>query len=433
MPIHLVPAGLELITDSSTCLFSTYNAKTKKDREVSSFASKVKKWFLKDRIVEQQNYAYGDPYSIDPRYSLCSSNVGPFFLKQNNFEYILMNLSTGINVKYNPCKYIEGIKTFVDSGGFQLFTGALDFIDPKELAQTYNRVASIGVDLDIPCDSPQVTRPYLEACAKIQKANYEVLSANVNKDVELLRVSHGKNLEYRKIFMDILAPENPKYLSIAGAVVGIEGPRKPFIIAEAILYFASQFKNLEYIHCLGYTDSKAWVVYSLIEQLGLVKNIGGDSVSFLMNSASGTFNLPKGAFTLSRNVHASTPCYCTCSVCRNAKDLRLLNSSRLLHSHNLYILNKRKEFTYNTVKELLNGNIKYGEFLKETGIKMTQKHLHELVDYIQEVKANKFRELSKVKSSSLFGNIPHPMPVELATKYNRIIKNYENYYKERFL
>lgn len=64
---------------------------------------------------------------------------------------------------------------------------------------------------------------------------------------------------------------------------------------------------------------------------------------------------------------------------------------------------------------------------------MTQKHLHELVDYIQEVKANKFRELSKVKSSSLFGNIPHPMPVELATKYNRIIKNYENYYKERFL
>ena len=32
MPIHLVPAGLELITDSSTCLFSTYNAKIKKDR-----------------------------------------------------------------------------------------------------------------------------------------------------------------------------------------------------------------------------------------------------------------------------------------------------------------------------------------------------------------------------------------------------------------
>lgn len=427
MAVVYVPAGLEgYVTNNHV----SYSGPAIHDRERSIYRDGEKIWELFDRTVGLKSYSTNNFQPIsNEEYVYASSNLGPSCIKNAGIKIILINPHSK-KIIHNQYKD-AGIKTIMDSGGFQLLMGVKDFIDPLEVVSFYNNKCDIGMDLDIPIGTG-VNHKQLEALAKIQKENYKRMLAHKEGDFEFCLVNHGITVKERDIHYDIIGRKNPKYISIAGMVQLNPGNIDPELyIAEVILHTASRYPNVKYIHCLGLTRVYAVLVYCIVDLLNIVHNIGGDSVSYIMNDIGGVYqrlfnfvgmNIPK-------NFYQYTKAPCSCPICTTVNDMRLIISYNG-RTHNMLMQKYYWDHLYSLVSHYLNGEIKTSEFINLSGLQITERRVKTLVDYCKDFVVNGFTPLKRVNSKSLFAdNAIYPN----TDKYNSIIKRYEKYYSKRFL
>lgn len=91
----------------------------------------------------------------------------------------------------------------IDSAGFQLGYGALDFVNPEYLCNFYNENGDEGVVIDIPTRAVIQSSELIAETARIQNANGKFMSRHLRIDFRLGNVAHGISLKdmdaYRRI------------------------------------------------------------------------------------------------------------------------------------------------------------------------------------------------------------------------------------------
>jgi len=92
----------------------------------------------------------------------------------------------------------NGVRYMADSGGFQLMSGRIDYIDPVKLTEWYNTNTDYGVALDLPIlvDNKEL----LDRTALIQKDNLRRMLEVKAPHVQLLNVIHGSTIDQQVDF-----------------------------------------------------------------------------------------------------------------------------------------------------------------------------------------------------------------------------------------
>lgn len=428
MAVYYVPAGMESYLNTNTTLYAVDD----KSPRASTFTRFDKLWTTGQHKLRYSKQPFNHPLRFQDGYDRCTSFTGPAYFKDNGIKMVLINPASKPH-GYNSLKD-AGIITICDSGGFQLLKGTQSFIDPVEVGKSYNRLANIGMDLDIPASWCKMEKADFKALALIQKANYERMKEVVKPSVKLCLVNHGYDVEARQRNFEYLdrPASDVEYLSVAGFAVDIRSPiRYELRFVEAILNAIATYPKVKYLHCLGATSFNCFAVYCLIEHLGLVKNIGGDSVSYLMDQASGryTLNYPFLRYVFPKNTHVFTRLNCQCNVCTLVQDATLINSY-LSNSHNLLAYKGHIEYLYDLTGHMIKGDISIADYLKISTLNIPLPDYQKLYDYVMEFAATrKFKPLAGVRTNSLF---ERKVNKNVYAHYEKVIEAYEAYYQKRF-
>lgn len=152
-------------------------------------------------------------------------------------------------------------KMFLDSGGFLMLAGTADFLDPIELAHTYNKFANYGMVLDIPLGNARIQSDKRAIFhAHVQKFNTEIIKKHIDDSVTLYNISHGATPERRTLYMSIVDDPDIDHWACAGST------GTPFDRLQNILVTIDNAgrKKLKSIHVLGvasplYIPILAWI------------------------------------------------------------------------------------------------------------------------------------------------------------------------------
>ena len=429
MSVIFVPAAMEQFASKCNAL---YTSPRKNKTEGSEWFIPYRKLRTHNLTCYAANLSLKSEYEIDSYdYTKCLPLLGPAFCKMNGIEMVLVNL---INSDLNFCSYKDaGMDVICDSGGFQLVRGKVDFIDPLDVAKRYNKTCTIGMDLDIP-DVQGMDKKQWRALPKIQKENYEVIKEHLHKGIDICLVGHGKTVDERQEWFDLVDRDNPKYVAVAGLQRELsKSITKEMQQAEAILHACHLFPNAEYFHILGTTSVGAAYVYSLISHLGLAKKIGADSASYALIGVTGCFEIPHAwtSLKLPREFPVEAPIPCNCPVCSTIQDFRLYGAY-ITKAHTLLNYQRYFDYIYKLTGEYLNGNIKESDFimLTKSASILNSQHLRQIREYVEECKVKGFRPLKRPRK--LFGTTS----ISSSRNYDRymgVIQAYEKYYQKGFL
>lgn len=431
MSVFYVPAGVENIIVGSNTIYSTNDNTPIRQ---STFSGFNRIWNTGKHKIKFNKQPYGQRVDIDPSYTMACS-FGPAMMVNEGFRMCLMNPSVRTTT-INSFKD-AGIITIIDSGGFQFLSGVKDFVDPDFNIKYYNKLGNIGMDLDIPSSHVPMRKEHRIALALIQKESYKYMKERVKPSVKLCLVNHGYTIDDRQLCYDTLdRPESEvEFLALPGFARSDRRTDNPYElrIAEAILHSVKNYPKVKYIHCLGLSSNLGILIYSLVDQLDIVKNIGGDSVSHIMTGASGTFNIkPFGHLSLDKKYHTHVYPNCGCPICQVMADYSLLNGFFPIAIHNLINSKRNADYIQLLVKEFLANNIKDHELIRACNVKITAEQFRVLYDYITEFKSSGVFKPLKIKhKNGLFGT--KTIPTEPYANYFKVISNYEAYYKKRFM
>lgn len=438
MSVAYVPAGYEHMVRGHLTMYSRVEPH---EKETSTFVGVGRRiWETKSRKTEQNSSTHSVSLLPDEQYDVCTPVMSGAFLKLNGINMCLVNPHGRFSGKSqkNLISTLRdlGLQVICDSGGFQLFSGTTDFVDPVHVAKSYNRCATLGMDLDIPT-RPGLPFNFLDAMAKAQMANREVMESIINNKVHLVTVVHGLSYDLVDRWTDLIGRFDSPFVSIAGFARMPPNPQVPaeLRIIENLCMLLSKYKKITYLHCLGATSPVNFFTYSLFDHLGLVKNIGGDSVGFLVQGASGTSSnlFPWKQSQLPKEFHIEVQPACSCPFCVTAKDLRVVNSWAF-KAHCLYNKNQHKNYIVHLTRLLLDGEIKIPEFLQLTNLPLDKILIERCINYVQEFKASgrKFKPISRTKRA-LFNTHKTGVNKEQLDNIEDIIRRYEKYHEKRFL
>lgn len=243
-------------------------------------------------------------------------------------------------------KHIEGTPLVIsDSGGFQLMTGKLDYVDPVEAVQWYNRNVDIGIVLDIPPVGGTDNKDLLRM-AKVQKANTELMLQHKTPELELMNIFHGNTMEGREIFRKVVETDKIDRLAIGGSY------NKSILLSiYELMKLATTGKQYKQYHILGVTNFLQVVALLRLTQKGLVPHVTSDSSTHLNKAfkkeylhqsqlTSNIVHLQIGRKHVYPSVGNRLPC--SCPVCSRVKytDIFSLNDGMALNGalawHNMH-------------------------------------------------------------------------------------------------
>ncbi len=113
----------------------------------------------------------------------------------------------------------NGRFVIADSGGFQLFMGTEDFVDPRDLCDFANKYCTRTMCLDVPYND-MVNEENRIRCAEVQKLNIDLMLENLNKDVILYNINHGFTYEGRVNHHNIVKTPNVNHYAIGCSYYG---------------------------------------------------------------------------------------------------------------------------------------------------------------------------------------------------------------------
>lgn len=162
---------------------------------------------------------------------------------------------------------------FLDSGGFLMLAGTADFLDPVELADTYNKYANLGMTLDIPLGPAKIQSDERAIFhAHVQRLNTAIIKKHLDKSVTLYNISHGATPERRTLYMDLVKDSDLDHWSCAGSV------GTPFDRLQNILVTIDNAgrKKIKSLHILGVASP---VYIPILAWLGKYVDVTSDASS----------------------------------------------------------------------------------------------------------------------------------------------------------
>ena len=438
MSVTYVPAGVEAYARQSAQLAVTYATTPQKETTVLGRA--YKRWNLRDRTVELVKSGTNHAPQIFTTADAVVSIFSPKFLKNCGVTKVLVNPIHGSGTFRRHHFHANGLTVIVDSGGFQLLRGTVDFVNPDDVVQRYNEQADICMPLDLPV--VQAAEEYVfNRVSNMIRANDEYIESRLAPGKHLALISHGTDLAHRKARLDVLGRHNARVVAIAGLNIRPRPGVNPFMNSmEALLYVTTRYrKTAQYFHVLGVTSTFWMFVYSILSVSRYVHDIGADSVSPRVNAITGTFLTPdfQSLDMTHPSLRAPLP-PCSCPVCFTTKDSRLLTEYGILESHNVWVYMNRVYFIEALARDYLAGKVTDGQVFKglrlQTTPGLTTEAFRACLQYLKEtIKTGKFRRMTASSRTpmKLFASAPGARP-KIVDRYEEILSKYEAWHKKKF-
>lgn len=339
-----------------------------------------------------------------------------------------------------------------DSGGFQIATGVVDFLDPVKVAKAHSLYADSGVCLDIPTFKTADTT-VLKATAKVLVANNEIMAREAHKSVSLLNVCHGGTLKLRLDFLKDIGKGPPMHsLCIGGLRQSGIGDMMSYVTPErfaahVLLGVLYTEKLYEHYHVLGVATDWQMALMALISDV-TGKKLTSDSATHNLSGAAGVLvnyghtKAPSNVIGQDREEWGSTRCSCpACQVAEYEVVHRLSGTMASLHNgfalasqaKSMRALVKVRNLQGRSRSEfsgVLYGNVKS----LGTDIPM-QRSFHRAVDLILTVKSYKDLAVVSEARTKAIGLFNDSATGELSSGNVVIaaIRRYEKYHKKSFL
>jgi hypothetical protein len=266
----------------------------------------------------------------------------------------------------------EYVKLFSDSGGFQLISGASDWIDMDQLIEFYNRTIDYGIGLDIPTKAFLQDKFLMRMC-KVMLANNTYLRSNAVKEVSIYDVSHGNTLARRKAFLkEVLAYK--KKVKLVGGGLAIGGIAQNSVgstftrtavngVINLVYTLLASKGQYERYHVLGTTNPFFLFLYHVLLHHKAAPHITADSTSWVLSSASNQLTTSKmeanhklTATAIPKDL-ASFTLNCNCPVCSMVKYSRELHVTYLANAiHTLHVIGNQQERITESAQAYLHGS-----------------------------------------------------------------------------
>lgn len=243
-------------------------------------------------------------------------------ISEKYFDMMLMSAySVGRKSTIDKEAYYQStVKIMADSGGAQLRFGSGTFIDPIKIAKFYSEVADVGMALDIPPRSGDARyKNGMKALAIAQKRNSDIILSNLTKDVPVLNVVHGTNLESVRNWGDIVYdPKMPD-----GWGIGTDAYTDLCCIQSALVGAFELPNGNKHIHLFGWGSPIMMPIFAWIGRyVDTITTDSSSNVFSAMRSRIGSFftdkdyvrNTPVGLET-KRIENPHIPISCCCPVC----------------------------------------------------------------------------------------------------------------------
>ena len=434
MTLSYVPAGVETYTSQRTQLGIKLG---RNEKEFTEFGKKFKRWHTFEKTVTYTISSTVNSVLSTREQDVIVPMFSATYVKACGLTKILANPIHRDFVKA-PFK-AAGIESIVDSGGFQLLKGTVDFVSPDDVVARYNEHADIGMPLDLPVRAT-AEKDYFDPVSRLIKANDDYILERLDKGVHLALISHGTNLDMRRRRLDVLE-RTAEVVAIAGLnITPAPGVDKILNNVETLMYVLQRYhKKTRYFHVLGVT-SKLWIfIYALIDASKFVKEIGADSVSHRLSALVGLYDTNDFKSIQLPKLKYKTTLPCNCPICSSVDDTRILHAATLLEAHNLWVRAKQTEMIEEMAIGYLAGTVFLKEVVDNLNLSISVNKLQFVVNYILDVvqtdKWKPIKQKSQVKS--LFGDVgapPTPQAArDLNDHYQKVIRRYEKFHKRKFL
>ena len=173
------------------------------------------------------------------------------------------------------------VQILSDSGGLQLARGVGGLIHPYDLVTFYNNNCDAGMVLDFPLWVRD--DKLLKRAAKLQRANNEVMLRNSRPGLELINIFHGRSLEDRKKYRDIVEDERIPRVAVGGLLA-----QKPLTAINSMyeVAFGGSFRYKQH-HALGvFNMSYLALLIKMANSGDNPPHITSDSTSHIQSSLS---------------------------------------------------------------------------------------------------------------------------------------------------
>lgn len=336
--------------------------------------------YLPDRTVyfgasrKGANGIYDVDYDV---FFIMSPTTHPEVLNNAGYNYAMaspLHVSNDTETRRNP-----HVKLFSDSGGFQLFSGALDWIDMDQLVEFYNRTVDYGIGLDIPTGGPQQKKFLMRMCEVMLKNNRYMRDRCI-PEVEIYDVSHGNTLTLRQQFINRVLEDKKAEKREGGglAVAGIaqnmaDGGAAQTIINGTVnlLYTLLKSKGqYERYHILGTTNSFFQFMYHILLAHDVAPYITADSTSYVLPSANNLImdmRLEPNHALVSTTIPKTNNSFfirCSCPVCSTLKYSREFHVNYLANViHSLYAIANQRDRIEETALDYMGGAITLNQAL----------------------------------------------------------------------
>ncbi len=204
----------------------------------------------------------------------------------NEVNAYMMNYTTymGAKGKRSPSLRKEGKHPnvdqtiFSDSGGYQLLTGRLDFLNPIDIVHWYNDNVDLGMVLDVPMGGT-----WWEGCiakqAEAQAMGTEHMMRHKEDRLELINILHGGTIQQYEEYRSIVERDDIHRMSIGGLY--FHSLLKSAYNTMCVLLRGQKYKHY---HVLGYTHPKE--IYPLMRMAakGLAPLITSDGTNYSLEA-----------------------------------------------------------------------------------------------------------------------------------------------------
>ena len=315
---------------------------------------------LKDQHMTRASVPRGEEWD-----SLESFNIlDPLLARENGVNWVMLNFHAHLEQKLTvgmrkngtpPIRVVDGrtvdLQIMADSGGFQIATGAADFVDPRDLIKWYNENVDCGMVLDIPLPHT-VSIEDSNRAARVQKMSTDFFLSEAREDLRFINVLHGGSLEARMRYWDIVHDDRIKALAFAGY------KDNPVAMASQLYKLAYQAYDRGYRHIhtlgvfnLGMQASILWIARMFRDAGKADMVFTSDASTHLMSGKNKIFHTqlgmdwaPKRMLIGDRNRFPTitSQLHCQCPVCRVLKYEDVMNVLDnalirfLLSTHNLF-------------------------------------------------------------------------------------------------
>lgn len=267
-------------------------------------------------------------------------------LGEMGFKYSMVNSSaipsTYVYNDYDAEKRDLWPLIVSDSGGFQLHSGAEDFLDPHTIVGMHNRVCDIGIVLDMPLPH-RFQKDLLMREAAIQKKNTEIFLKDKRPSLEFLNVFHGSTFYLRQKHREQVEDKRINRVALGGVKTLDLIP----LVLHTLFVVLNGHKYDQY-HVLGVSGLERWVALSYIGHKKLAKLITSDSSSYIQCGINMQYFEPQKLLSTlhlgdyMRQVNKQKMLHCSCPVCSICKYTMAIGSHensigfRGVLTHNLF-------------------------------------------------------------------------------------------------